>query len=189
MPFARVVAPAPYFRRYALGHEENMEFQYSRFYVIQPVCAFVWVGLFLTFIIYETLLAWPERNQIVAWFLIICFLLYVMVRVILHFIKVMKDPVLFRLGEESISAVYREGRVDQIFWRDIKSIHSHRDPWRIGLETIEITFKDGSERTLCNNFVKKYKAFKLAISDTASTKVALVKLTDNGKGRTIRRKA
>jgi hypothetical protein len=145
------------------------------------VCAFVSVGLFLTLIVYETLLAWPKQNQRVAWVLLICFLLYVMVRVILYFFKVLKDPVLFSLGEEAISVVYREGRVDQIFWRDVERIDSRRDSWRIGLETIKITFKDGSERTLCNNFIKKYKAFKLAISETASNKVALVKLMGNRK--------
>jgi hypothetical protein len=159
-----------------------MEFRYSRFYAIQPLCAFLFIGLLLTFIVYDSL------NQIGAWLLLIGFLLFLLIMMIFRLIKVTKDPVLFRLDEESISVVYRDGRVDQLFWKAIKSIYRDREHWSIGLETIEITFKDGSERTLCNNFVKQYKSFKLAIAETASNKVAMVMLTDNKK-RTTRKKA
>jgi len=160
----------------------DMEFRYSGFYVIQPLCAFLFIGLLLTFIVYESL------NQIVAWLLLMGFLLFLLIMMIFRLIKVTKDPVLFRLDEESISVVYRDGRVDQLFWKDITSICTERDPWRIGLETIQITFKDGSEQALCNNFIKKYKSFKLAIAKAASNKVAMVTLMDNER-RTIRKKA
>ncbi len=152
------------------------EFRYSKFYVLQPMCAFVFMSLFTACFVKEAFRPGQERGEIVAWILLISFFLYVIVRAVFRFFKVINDPVLFTIGPESILLAYRKNRRSEIRWEDINKMESRKNPWAIGHEVIEVTLKNGTKRTLCDNFLKQYKAFKLVLSEMSSGKVAAVKL-------------
>jgi len=154
----------------------DAEFKCSKFYVIQPICAFVFIGLFLISVLSQAFRVGQRNDEIVAWLLIACLLLYVIVRVVFRFIKVIKDPILFTIGHESIPLTYRKNGQDEIRWENIRKIESRPNRWAPGHEIIEIVFKNGTKKPLCDNFLKQYKTFKSALSKMASGKVETVKL-------------
>jgi hypothetical protein len=118
------------------------------------------------------------RHEIIAWVMLFSFLSYVIIHIAFQFIKVMREPVVFDLNDEFISMLYGNGRVDRVFWKDIGRIRSHRYWTKPGFETIAIIFKNGMERTLCNNSLREYKRFKVAIANIAFSNQVVTELNE-----------
>jgi hypothetical protein len=87
--------------------------------------------------------------------------------------KRVKEPSKIRVDDKTVSAIYRNGKVIEIFWDDIEEIQIRRDRWRFAVERIEITSKDISRRIIINDDINKYKILRNVIIDKNKERVEI----------------
>lgn len=153
--------------------DKVLTFGYSIFYILQPIIGTGVLCFILVLMLYFRPQYSRQNYQFIPWTILLFFVIFSILKGFSIILKRMKEPIKIKLNEDSISAIYRNGKVIQILCDKIETIRVRRSRWRFGAETIEITSKENSKQIVCNDDLKKYKLFKNAIIEKNKERIEM----------------
>jgi len=148
-----------------ITRDKNLTFKYSLFYILQPILGIGLVCLFLFASIFLKPLDLSKNYQFIALIILICFFIFMIIKGVFIISKRTNEPSKIKVDDEAVSAIYRNGKVIEILWDDIKKIQIRRDRWRFGAESMEIISKENSREIIINDDINGYKILRSAIID------------------------